>query len=190
MANVCRTDIIIKASKTAIDNFVERFDKCVDGLYPNTEDDSPHIIDEFGANAELLIDRIGSKWVSMWDGGISYHDDTEGSSKVHLSLDSAWYPPSDMILEMFRQMEEIDGDGEGVRVYGSYWDEGYQPIGVFEVYHGKIISEEYQYLDESEWEERVEEEGYSEYDRNFWDEEVSPVFEVLQEKLNKVMKEI
>ena len=192
MANICRTDIIIKASKKAIDNFVERFDKCVDGAYPNTEDDSPHIIDAFGAKAELLIDRIGSKWVSMWDGGISYDNHTE----VHLSLDSAWYPPSDMILEMFRQMEEIDSilelyeSGQGVRVYGKYWDEGYQPIGVFEVYHGEIISEENNDLDESEWEEKVEAEGESEYDRNFWEEEVEPAFEILQKKLDNVMKEI
>ena len=194
MANICRTNIIIKASKTAIDNFVERFDKCVDGTYPNTEDDRPHIIDEFGAKAELLIDRIGSKWVSMWDGGINYHDDTEGSSEVHLALDSAWYPPSDMILEMFRQMEEIDGVGEGVRVYGSYWDEGYQPIGVFEVYHGQIIEEENHDLDWSEWEstlnDGLEEEGESEYDRNFWEEEVEPAFEIIKKKLDKVMKDI
>ena len=186
MANICRTNIVIKASKKAIDNFVERFDKCVDGTYPNTENDSPHIIDEFGAKADLLIDRIGSKWVSMWDGGISYHNDTE----VHFSLDSAWYPPSDMILEMFRQMEEIDGVGEGVRVYGSYWDEGYQPIGVFEVYYGEIISEENNDLDESEWEDKVEAEGESEYDRNFWEEEVEPAFEIIKKKLDKVMKDI
>ena len=184
MANTCRTNIVIKASEKAIHNFVERFDKCVDGAYPNTENDSPHIIDEFGAEAELLIDRIGSKWVSMWDGGISYDNHTE----VHLSLDSAWYPPSDMILEMFRQMEEIDG--EGVRVYGNYWDEGYQPIGIFEVYHGEIISEENNDLDESEWEEKVEAEGESEYDRNFWEEEVEPAFEILQKKLDKVIEEI
>jgi hypothetical protein len=95
-----------------------------------------------------------------------------------------------MILEMFRQMEEIDGEHEGVRVYGSYWDEGYQPIGVFEVYYGEIISKENHDLDWSEWEEKVEEEGESEYDRNFWDEEVDPAFVVLQEELDKVMEEI
>lgn len=190
MANICRTDIVIKASKKAIDNFVERFDKCVDGPYPNTENDSPHIIDEFGAKAELLIDRIGAKWVEMWDGGISYHDDSEDNSEVHLSLDSAWYPPSDMILEMFRQMEEIDGKYEGVRVYGSYWDEGYQPIGVFEVYHGHIITELRHDLDESEWEQQVEDSGDDSYSRNFWEEEVDPAFEDLRKKLDKVMKEI
>jgi hypothetical protein len=93
-----------------------------------------------------------------------------------------------MILEIYRQMVEIDG--EGVRVYGSYWDEGYQPIGVFEVYYGEIISEENHDLDESEWDDKVEEEGESEYDRNFWEEEVEPAFAIIQKKLDNVMKEI
>jgi hypothetical protein len=90
----------------------------------------------------------------------------------------------------------VEIDGEGVRVYGSYWDEGYQPIGVFEVYYGEIISEENHDLDESKWDDKVEEEGESDwsglarYDRNFWEEEVVPAFEILQKKLDKVMKEI
>ena len=86
MANSNRTEIYIEGSKEAIDNFVERFDKCHDGAYPNQEEN---------------------------------HD-----------------------------------------------------------------------LDEYEWDEKVEEEGDSEYDRNFWEEEVDPSFEILQERLDKVMKEI
>ena len=199
MANTCRTKITIQASREAIQDFVDRLEKCVDGSYPNSENDKPHIIDEFGAKAELLIDRIGSKWVQMYDGydsGISEHDDTEGSSEVVFELESAWYPPSDMILEMFRQMEEIDSvlelyeSGQGVRVYGSYWDEGYQPIGVFEVYGGEIISEENNDLDESEWEEKIDAEGGDSNNMSYWDEVVSPAFEILQKKLDKVMKEI
>ena len=53
-----------------------------------------------------------------------------------------------------------------------------------------IISEENHDLDEYEWDEQVEEEGDSEYDRNFWEEEVDPSFEILQERLDKVMEEI
>ena len=194
MANTCRTKITIQASREAIQDFVDRLEKCVDGSYPNSENDKPHIIDEFGAKAELLIDRIGSKWVQMYDGydsGISEHDDTEGSSEVVFELESAWYPPSDMILEMYRQVVKFDEEADKeVRVFGSYWDEAYNPIGVFEVYYGQIIEEEHHDLDESEWDEKVEEEGESEYDRNFWDEEVDPAFEMLQKKLDKVMKEI
>ena len=194
MANTCRTKITIQASREAIQDFVDRLEKCVDGSYPNSENDKPHIIDEFGAKAELLIDRIGSKWVQMYDGydsGISEHDDTEGSSEVVFELESAWYPPSDMILEMYRQVVEFNEEvDEEVRVFGSYWDEGYQPIGVFEVYYGQIIEEQDHDLDESEWDDEIEAEGEQEYDRNFWEEVVDPAFTVLQERLDKVMKEI
>ena len=194
MANTCRTKITIQASREAIQDFVDRLEKCVDGSYPNSENDKPHIIDEFGAKAELLIDRIGSKWVQMYDGydsGISEHDDTEGSSEVVFELESAWYPPSDMILEMYRQVVESNEEAdEEVRVFGSYWDEGYQPIGVFEVYYGQIIEEQDHDLDESEWDDEIEAEGEQEYDRNFWEEVVDPAFTVLQERLDKVMKEI
>ena len=194
MANTCRTKITIQASREAIQDFVDRLEKCVDGSYPNSENDKPHIIDEFGAKAELLIDRIGSKWVQMYDGydsGISEHDDTEGSSEVVFELESAWYPPSDMILEMYRQVVESNEEAdEEVRVFGSYWDEGYQPIGVFEVYYGQIIEEQDHDLDESEWDDVIEAEGEQEYDRNFWEEVVDPAFTVLQERLDKVMKEI
>ena len=115
MANTCRTKITIQASREAIQDFVDRLEKCVDGSYPNSENDKPHIIDEFGAKAELLIDRIGSKWVQMYDGydsGISEHDDTEGSSEVVFELESAWYPPSDMILEMYRQVVEFNEEAD------------------------------------------------------------------------------
>ena len=194
MANTCRTKITIQASREAIQDFVDRLEKCVDGSYPNSENDKPHIIDEFGAKAELLIDRIGSKWVQMYDGydsGISEHDDTEGSSEVVFELESAWYPPSDMILEMYRQVVESNEEAdEEVRVFGSYWDEGYQPIGVFEVYYGQIIEEQDHDLDESEWDDVIEAEGEQEYDRNFWEEVVDPAFTVLQERLDKVIKEI
>ena len=193
MANICRTEIKMQASKEAIQDFVNRWENCVDGRYPNTENDKPHIADEFGADAELFIDKVGSKWVSFYGGydyGISEHDDTEGSSEVVFELESAWYPPSDMILEIYRQLAKFDEEEEKeVRVFGSYWDEAYDPIGVFEVYYGQIIEEEHHNLDQQEWQEMVDEED-EDYDRNFWDEVVDPAFENLQAKLDIVMEEI
>ncbi len=187
MANSNRTEIYIEGSKEAIDNFVERFDKCHDGPYPN-QLEKPHIVDEFGADSESFIDKVGSKWVHIWDEGLYHSSD----NRCEIYLDSAWYPPSDMILEIYRQMAEIDDE---IKVSGKYWDEGYQPIGVFEVYYGQIIEEEYHDLDESEWDDKVEAEGESDYYqvfcvRNFWEEEVEPAFEIIQKKLDKVMEEI
>lgn len=182
MANSNRTEIYIEGSKEAIDNFVERFEKCHSGTYPNQEE-NPHIADEFGADAELFIDKVGSKWIEIYDEGI--YRDCDNYCEIY--LDTAWYPPSDMILEIYRQLAEIDDE---IAVSGKFWDEGYQPIGVFEVYYGEIIKEENHDLDESEWEEEVEAEGEQEYDRNFWEEVVDPSFEILREKLDKVMEEI
>lgn len=182
MANSNRTEIYIEGSKEAIDNFVERFEMCHSGPYPNQEL-NPHIADEFGADAELFIDKVGSKWIQIYDEGI--YRESENNCEIY--LDTAWYPPSDMILEIYRQMAEIDDE---ITVSGKYWDEGYQPIGVFEVYYGQIIKEENHDLDECEWDEDIEGEGEQEYDRNFWEEVVDPAFKILQEKLDKVMEEI
>lgn len=181
MANSNRTEIYIEGSKEAIDNFVERFEKCHSGPYPNQEE-NPHIVDEFGADAELFIDKVGSKWVQIWDEGYYRSND----NKCEIYLDSAWYPPSDMILEIYRQMSEIDDE---IKISGRYWDEAYNPIGVFEVYYGQIIKEEHHDLDEAEWDEMVEKENEDDY-RNFWDEVVDPLFTHLQKKLDKVMEEI
>jgi hypothetical protein len=67
MANTCRTEVKISGTTDAIDYFVTRYENCNDGkVYPNTED-TPHIVDVFGAEAELFIDRVGSKWVQKYD---------------------------------------------------------------------------------------------------------------------------
>ena len=105
MANSNRTEIYIEGSKEAIDNFVERFEKCHSGTYPNQEE-NPHIADEFGADAELFIDKVGSKWVEIYDEGIYHSSD----NRCEIYLDTAWYPPSDMILEIYRQLAEIDDE--------------------------------------------------------------------------------
>jgi hypothetical protein len=103
MANICRTEIKIKANKAAIKDFALRYEACNDGSYPN-EQDSPHIIDEFGAQAELLIDRIGSKWIKMYDPWPYWE---EGMTEYDFALESAWYSPSDMMNEIYRQLKQL-----------------------------------------------------------------------------------
>jgi len=174
MANICRTEIKIQASREVIQDFIDRWESCVDGSYPNTKNDKPHIADEFGADAELFIDKVGSKWVKMYDGydyGISEHDDTEGSSEVVFELESAWYPPSDMLKEIHRQLSEIDPD---VNIRGTYWDETYDPIGAFKIYDtGEYVTlEDIPEVSEDEFE--------GEY---YYDDVVSPIFERLKQKL-------
>jgi hypothetical protein len=100
MANTCRTEVKISGTTDAIDYFVTRYENCNDKAYPNTED-TPHIVDVFGAEAELFIDKVGSKWVTKYD---DYRSD---ENMFEFSLESAWYPPSDMLKEMHRQLQSI-----------------------------------------------------------------------------------
>lgn len=161
MANICRTEIKIKANEAAIKDFASRYEVCNDGLYPN-EQGSPHIIDEFGAQAELVIDRIGSKWIQMYDPWPYWE---EGMTEYDFALESAWYPPSDMMKEIYRQLTTIDPNTE---MEGRYWDEGYCPIGVFKFIDGELVT----------FEEDVDVDQDEEY---YWDEQIEPVFDRLSE---------
>ena len=103
--------------------FREKYESCHDGKYPN-EEESPHIVDVFGADAELFIDRVGSKWITQYE--VYYDDETS----YEFGLESAWYPPSDMLKEMHRQLVAIDPD---IIFTARHWDEGYDPIGVIKI---------------------------------------------------------
>lgn len=163
MANTCRTDVKIQGSKEAISYFKEKYESCHDGKYPN-EEENPHIVDVFGADAELFIDKVGSKWISQYE--IFWDDETS----YEFGLESANYPPSDMLKEMHRQLAVIDPD---IIFTARYWDEAYDPIGVLK------ITDAGQYL-ELETVIEEDEDGY-EY---FWDDVIEPEFERLEKKLN------
>jgi|TARA_B110000967_G_C18838859_1_gene538277 hypothetical protein len=163
MANTCRTDVSINASKEAIKIFQTKLENCNDGRYPN-EKETPHIVDVFGADAELFIDKVGSKWISLQE---IYTDDEEC---IEFSLESAWYPPSDMLKEMHRQLIEIDSN---TTFTARYWDEGYEPIGVIK------ITKESEYLTSELNDLSVEDEP-----EFFWDDVIDPSFEQLEQLLN------
>ena len=158
MANICRTDITIKGSKEAMKYFQEKYDNCVDGEYP-AEEGQTHIIDAFGAEAESLIDRIGSKWISKYDVFVDAEDEFQ------FAMESAWYPPSDMLKEMHRQLAAIDPD---VIFTARYWDENYDPIGVLK------ITDAGQYLTLDDYSQEEDDREF------FWDEVIDPAFERLE----------
>ena len=163
MTNICRTDVKIQGSEEAISYFKEKYESCHDGKYPN-EEENPHIVDVFGADAELFIDKVGSKWITQYE--IFWDDETS----YEFGLESANYPPSDMLKEMHRQLVAIDPD---IIFTARYWDEAYDPIGVLK------ITDAGQYL-ELETVIEEDEDGY-EY---FWDDVIEPEFERLEKKLN------
>ena len=162
MANTCRTDIKIQGTKEAISYFKEKYESCHDGKYPN-EEENPHIVDVFGADAELFIDKVGSKWITQYE--IFWDDETS----YEFGLESANYPPSDMLKEMHRQLVAIDPD---IIFTARYWDEAYDPVGVIK------ITDSGQYL---ELEDYSLEEDDQEY---FWDDVIEPAFERLEKQLN------
>ena len=162
MANICRTDIKIEGSEAAIAYFKQRYESCHDGKYPN-EKEIPHIVDVFGTEAENFIDRVGSKWVTQYE---IYGDD---EISYDFGLESAWYPPSDMLKEMHRQLAAIDPD---VIFTARYWDEAYSPIGVLKITdNGGYITLEDDSLEDDD----------EEY---FWDRMIDPAFERLEKELN------
>ena len=163
MANTCRTDVKIQGSKEAISYFKEKYESCHDGKYPN-EEENPHIVDVFGADAENFINKVGSKWVKQYE--IYWDDETS----YEFGLESANYPPSDMLKEMHRQLVAIDPD---IIFTARYWDEAYDPIGVLK------ITDAGQYLEL----ETVIEEDEDSYEY-FWDDIIEPEFERLEKKLN------
>jgi hypothetical protein len=162
MANTCRTDVKIVASKEAVDFLYGKFENMNDGKYPN-EKETPHIVDVFGADAELFIDKVGSKWITIYDYS-TYENEFE------VSFESAWYPPSDLLKEMHRQLMAIDPDATFT---ARYWDEAYDPIGVIK------ITDAGQYLT-VETEPEPEDEFEGEY---YWDDVIDPEFARLERKL-------
>lgn len=173
MANTCTTRVTIEGKKEVLDDFIERLENCDDGRYPSS-DDTPHIVDEFGAEADSFIDRVGSKWVTK----DNYIEGTH--TCMVFGLESAWYPPSDMLKEMHRQLVSADPD---IIFTARHWDENYDPIGVIKI----TDSGQYLQLEQVPMSEEEFEKEYAEDidERNYWEDEIEWLFEDLERRLNK-----
>lgn len=162
MANICRTEMTLTASPEAISWLKETYESAT----------SETLVEHFGKEAESFIDRIGSKWVQKYD---CWEED---ENSYYISVESAWYPPKDMIEQMYTLLKEKSGDAE-VHIKGRYWDEAFQPVGVFYLNEGGWESEEEDINeDQAEWEEENPD-GY------FFDDIIDPTFNRLEEKLGK-----
>lgn len=172
MANTCTTRVTIEGKKEVLDDFIERLENCYDGTYPN-DGDVPHIVDEFGAEADSFIDRVGSKWVTK----DNYIEGTH--TCMVFGLESAWYPPSDMLKEMHRQLVAQDPD---IKFTARYWDEGFDPIGVIKITDaGQYLSLEETAMSEEEYkDEYPDDEDLLDY----WDQEIDWLFRDLERRLN------
>ncbi len=149
MANICTTQINIYANESTIDWF-ERLVK--------TYDEQDYIGQFSDPEAENMIDKIGSKWVYVTE---NYRVDQH---EYYIALESAWYPPDTLMKNIYTQLAEND---PRAFLDGRYWDEGYNPIGIFEINNSGYHSAE----------TSVDVDWDNEY---YWDEEVEPAFNSLE----------
>jgi hypothetical protein len=149
MANTCTNRITFYANQSTID----WFEKLIQDF---TDQD---FIDQFGSEGEHNIDRIGCKWIMKDDW---YRDD---DTSYMLGFESAWYPPDTMIKNIVGQLQEYDKTSYAE---GRYWDEGFDPIGIFQCDGpDHFISAETSV--DVDWDNEM-----------FWDDELEPAFEELE----------
>lgn len=149
MANTCTNRIYFHASKETIDNFEQLIEDFTDQDF----------IDRFGSEGDTIIDRIGCKWIIKDDW---YRDDDE---TYMLGFESAWYPPEIMIKNIVAELQKED---EGAYANGRYWDEGFDPIGIFQCNGSNIFFSDETTVD-VDWDNET-----------YWDDEVEPAFDKLE----------
>ena len=149
MANVCTNRITFYANQSTID----WFEKLIQDF---TDQD---FIDQFGAEGEHNMDRIGCKWIMKDDW---YRDD---DTSYMLGFKSAWYPPDTMIKNIVGQLQEHD---KNAYADGRYWDENFDPIGIFQC-NGPDTYYSAETSVDVDWDNEM-----------FWDDEVEPAFDSLE----------
>ena len=149
MANTCTNRITFHANQSTID----WFEKLIQDF---TDED---FIGQFGSEGDHNIDRIGCKWIIKDDW---YREDDH---TYMLGFESATYPPDVMIKNMVAQLQEHD---ENAYADGRYWDENFDPIGIFQCNSQDTWFDAETSVD-VDWDNEM-----------FWDDEVEPAFDNLE----------
>lgn len=121
MANNLKSMINVIANEEAIANLEQR----LEGIkYSDVASFAQAFYDdvEMSGNDGVLnswsLDNLGSKWTVFydnWGGG-------------EFSIESAWYPPKEFFIHLYKLMSEIDPE---VVIEVQYEDETYDPVGAF-----------------------------------------------------------
>jgi hypothetical protein len=185
MANICTTQVDFYASPKAIEwldqeiEKIKKADNVTDAFAESFKTESDLQPDGTISN---IIDTIGAKWITISDWGKI--DETQ----YYLNLETAWHYPKDLmerIAEKLQKMTEESGeeftnpnDETNAMGKGRYWDETFDPIGVFVSYGVGNTDEAESSIDEDQfdWEEENPE-GF------FWDEVIEPEFESLENEI-------
>lgn len=142
--------------------------KWLNSVFNNPSEDE--ILDVFTDAGLPYIDRVGTKW---W-----YKNDWQDYSdhEFYLNLDSAWYPCWDLIKGVWARANDMDGD---VWVKGHYYDEAFDPVGVFYIDQtGELYNIEE--TPDSEWGEYEDENP----DGSYFDDVIDPLVQELFEDLD------
>lgn len=181
MANICTSQIDFYAAPKAIQWLSEEIEKI-----RKSDNVTDAFAQSFRVESDLepdgtisnIIDTIGAKWVTVSDWGAN------GDDNYYLALETAWHFPQDLVERIVVKLNQLgEGDEDFVNpndenyamAKGRYWDETYDPIGVFESYDISNTDTDETSIDEDQedWEEENPD-GY------FWDEVVEPAFESLE----------
>ena len=174
MANNLKSMITVVANDEAIANLDERLNgveygsvvSFANAFYDNVEMSGDGVLNSWS------VDNLGSKWTTFYD----------NNGGGDFSIESAWYPPKEFFVRLYKVMAEIDPE---VVIEVMYEDETYSPVGAFVVKKDKdgvpcIWQEEEDELenptDEMDWDD----EGFDEAQEQFMDE----LYEVQQSLLN------
>ena len=149
MANICTNRIYFYADQSAIDWF--------EGVVNDLTDEG--FIEQFGSEGSNNIERIGCKWIIKDDW------DRPDETTYYLGFESAWYPPDTMVKNMVAQLQKRD---ESAYADGRYWDENFDPIGIFQC-NGLDTWYSSETSVDVDWENEM-----------YWDEEVEPSFDELE----------
>ena len=168
MANVCKTQIRVRSNPNTID-WLESELKSI-GSY-ETDEGNLKFIDKFGVEGNTITDKIGTKWLTF-DPTIIEREQTEEYCELFIEIETANTPPTILIGNLNKIVREKDyqlnPENPEVDTFGRYWDEGFQPIGVFSIYGDDTWSFDEVNLDvdmDDEW---------------FWESQVEPAFDDLE----------
>ena len=132
MANNMRSFIEVKGNEDVIKMVDQRIDR-VEELSKDKEFDNGNGVRAFAAAFydtvnvstdgksvmnDWSLDNMGSKWTYLYD----------VQADGEFSIESAWYPPKEFFIHLYKLCLEIDPDSS---IEVTYEDEGYSPIGAY-----------------------------------------------------------
>lgn len=167
MANVCTTEVEVSSTIKVIDWLEEKLKKMSE---LNDDEFNLNFIDTFGKKGESITDKVGAKWLVIE----KYRIERIEEEILKFVLETANHPPSDLLVNMQKMINEKEIELEETEyaynstINGRFWDEAFQPIGVFTTSPLEWVTDE-AYLDDIDFD-----------DENYWDNQVEPAFDNLE----------